>query len=104
MKSKKTVSGTGTEAGRPLPAPTPEQVAALAHAIWVDRGRPEGSDVDNWLEAERQLKGEVQRPLAADDLPASDEALDPARTLKTNVDRELDRIVSPTQPRSSTSL
>ena len=38
----------------PQPA-TQEQIAALALAIWMDRGCPAGRDLDNWLEAERQL-------------------------------------------------
>lgn len=88
---------------QPLP-PTQEQIAALAHAIWMDRGCPEGTDVDNWLEAERQLRGAVRRPLAADDLPASDEALDPARAVEGRIERALDRVVSPPQQRSPTSL
>jgi hypothetical protein len=88
---------------RPSP-PTQEQIAALAHAIWIDRGCPEGSDVDNWLEAERQLRGEVRRPAAADDLPASEDALDPTRAVAGRVERALDRVVSPPSPRSPTSL
>lgn len=84
--------------------PTQEQIAALAHAIWVDRGRPEGRDLDNWLEAERQLRGEVRAPAAADDIPASNEALDPERAVEGRVERELDRIVGSPPPRSPTSL
>lgn len=93
MKTKKTV-----------PEPSPEQIAALAHAIWIDRGQPIGRDLDHWLEAARQLKGDVRQPISADDLPASNEALDPDRALETNVKRELDRIVPPRPPRSPTSL
>jgi hypothetical protein len=32
-----------------------EDIARLAYAIWQDRGCPHGSDVEDWLEAERQL-------------------------------------------------
>jgi hypothetical protein len=32
-----------------------EAIALLAYAIWQDRGCPPGTDVDDWLEAERQL-------------------------------------------------
>jgi len=88
---------------RPAP-PTHEQIAALAHAIWEDRGQPEGRDLDNWLEAERQLKGDVRRPLAADDIPADANALDPDRALEGKIERELDDIVAPSEPRSPTSL
>jgi len=104
MKSKKTFRSETNPVSSQRPSPTPEQVSALAHAIWLDRGQPEGMELDHWLEAERQLKGEVREPLAADDLPASDRALDPARALETDVDRELDRIVAPPEHRSVTSL
>jgi hypothetical protein len=90
-------------ASRALP-PTHEQIEALAHAIWVDRGCPEGRELDNWLEAERQLKGDVRSPLAADDIPADAKALQPEASLGSKIERELDRITSPAQPRSPTSL
>lgn len=32
-----------------------QDIARLAYAIWQDRGCPHGSDVEDWLEAERQL-------------------------------------------------
>ncbi|GAC1523204.1 MAG: hypothetical protein NVS2B16_31350 [Chloroflexota bacterium] len=32
-----------------------------AHEIWVERGRPEGHDVEFWLTAERELEGEKTR-------------------------------------------
>ena len=86
------------------PPPTREQIAALAHAIWIDRGRPDGRDVDHWLEAERQLAGEVRRPVAADEIPADANALEPDATLRGPIERELDRIVSPREQRSPTSL
>ena len=104
MKSKKTSRAGSDAAPSPRPAHKPEQIAALAHAIWIDRGRPEGKDLDHWLEAERQLRGEVREPLAADELSANDRALDPTRSLETPVDRELDRMVAPPEHRSSTSL
>lgn len=86
------------------PPPTQEQIAALAHAIWEDRGRPEGRELDNWLEAERQLKGDVRTPLAADDIPADANAIDPDRSLEGRVEREFDRIRPASGPRSPTSL
>lgn len=92
-----------TPALHPVP-PTQDQIAALAHAIWIDRGRPEGRDVDHWLEAERQLRGEVRRPLAADDLPATNSGLDPERAVEGRVERALDRVAGTPPPRSPTSL
>lgn len=37
--------------------PTPEEIGARAHQIWVDEGRPEGKSVEHWLRAERELSG-----------------------------------------------
>lgn len=92
-----------TPSTQPQP-PTQEQIAALAHAIWIDRGRPEGRDLDNWLEAERQLRGEVRKPVAADDIPATNDALDPDSAVEGKVERELDRVTGQPSQRSSTSL
>jgi hypothetical protein len=36
--------------------PTHEQIAARAYEIFVERGRPQGRDLDHWLEAEAQLR------------------------------------------------
>ncbi|HEU5077769.1 MAG TPA: DUF2934 domain-containing protein [Opitutaceae bacterium] len=36
--------------------PTTDEIALRAHQIWVEQGCPHGHDVDNWLEAERQLR------------------------------------------------
>ena len=33
-----------------------EQVAALAYELWESHGRPDGTDVDDWLLAERRLR------------------------------------------------
>lgn len=105
MKPKKDSRLPPVSPSVPTPSPTPEQIAALAHAIWIDRGKPEGMDLDNWLEAERQLRGgEPRRPAAADDIPADNSALDPESALEGGVERELNRVTSPPQPRSPTSL
>lgn len=74
---------------------TREQIAALAHAIWKDRGCPQGSDLEIWLEAERELKDGVRRPVAADEIPADpasagDPDADPA--LRPGLERELDEL------------
>lgn len=92
--------------GRTLPPPTREQVAALAYAIWQDRGSPPGSDLDIWLEAERLLQGKaVRRPSTADDIPAdpANPGHDPA-VEGDAADDLLDAIVTPPQQRSATSL
>jgi hypothetical protein len=33
-----------------------EEIATLAHCLWIQRGSPEGSAEEDWFEAERQLK------------------------------------------------
>jgi hypothetical protein len=35
--------------------PSQEEIARRAYEIFVERGRPEGRDLDHWLEAESQL-------------------------------------------------
>lgn len=35
--------------------PTPEEIAALAYDIWQKGGCKPGSDLENWLQAEKQL-------------------------------------------------
>jgi hypothetical protein len=81
-------------ASLPLPDPTHEQISALAHEIWLERGSPEGSDVDIWLEAERQLRGVPPTHGEVDPIPAdparSDPDSDPA--LNPDIDREINEI------------
>lgn len=33
-----------------------DQIAELAYRIWESQGRPEGTDIDDWLQAERHLQ------------------------------------------------
>ncbi|QJW97093.1 DUF2934 domain-containing protein [Frigoriglobus tundricola] len=49
----------------PVPAPAPEmidiprdKIAARAAEIWDRKGRPHGRDVQNWMEAEAELRAE----------------------------------------------
>ncbi len=39
-------------------APTYEDIAALAHALWQERGCPEGSPDEDWFRAVHQLKNQ----------------------------------------------
>lgn len=91
-----------------IPAPpTREQIAALAHEIWLERGSPEGSDIDIWLEAERQLTGAPEgKPSAVDPIPANLEnpALDSDIAMRPNIDRELDRYGRGGEQRSPTAF
>ena len=38
---------------------THEQIAALAHRLWNERGRQHGKDAEDWLRAEQQLLGKA---------------------------------------------
>jgi hypothetical protein len=33
-----------------------EQIAVLAYELWLSRGQPQGSDREDWFEAERRLR------------------------------------------------
>lgn len=44
----------------PRTTPTHEQIAARAYQIFVERGQPQGRDLDHWLEAEAQLRAAGQ--------------------------------------------
>jgi Protein of unknown function (DUF2934) len=39
-----------------------QSIAELAYRLWNDRGRPHGSEEEDWLEAERQLSGAGDEP------------------------------------------
>ncbi len=38
-----------------------EKIAMRAYDKWVKKGKPQGMDVQNWLEAEAELKTEMTR-------------------------------------------
>ncbi len=85
--------------------PTQEQIGALANAIWMDRGCPEGRDMDHWLEAERQLGGGSGRlPSTRKELPVSETSLDPQLAKAGRIERALDRAAPTLGQRSPTSL
>jgi DUF2934 family protein len=47
----------------PIATVTHETISRRAHHLWEQAGRPEGSGVDFWLQAERELiQGEEQKP------------------------------------------
>ena len=51
--------------------PTPEQIAARAYQLYLERGRTSGHDVDDWLQAEYELIQLPVRKLAELDPPAT---------------------------------
>jgi len=40
--------------------PTHEQITRRAYEIFIERGQPEGRDLEHWLEAEKQLRAAGQ--------------------------------------------
>ena len=102
MKSKKDSRPIPPPAETGTPPPTREQIQALAHAIWTDRGYPQGCDVEIWLEAERQLGAVHATPPGQ--LAPEGESVDPDRSDAARVDQKLERIVTNPPPRSPTSL
>ncbi len=44
-----------SSAARPNRRPTRDEIAKRAFEIWVAKGRPQGRDVENWKQAEREL-------------------------------------------------
>lgn len=43
----------------PRPEPSPEAIAVRAYELYLARGGADGSDLDDWLQAERDLRGRV---------------------------------------------
>ena len=50
----------------PVASPTPsatsappdhDEIAVVAYEIWLSKGQRDGSDLDDWFEAERRLRG-----------------------------------------------
>ena len=42
--------------------PTPEQIAVRAYENWEARGKPAGTDREDWFEADRQLQEDTKHP------------------------------------------
>lgn len=54
------MSTTPQQSTSSMPIPH-DKIAMRAYEKWVKRGRPQGSDRQDWLEAEAELRAEVQR-------------------------------------------
>ncbi|HYR54905.1 MAG TPA: DUF2934 domain-containing protein [Myxococcaceae bacterium] len=46
----------GTTASRPVSAATQEQIAVRAYEIFIARGQQDGRDLEDWLQAESELR------------------------------------------------
>lgn len=71
-----------------------EQIARRAYEIWLAEGCPAGRDLENWLEAERQLRSAREGRQTSD--------LD--ESLAARVQERLEDITADAPPRSPTSL
>lgn len=66
----------------PPRAPSQDQIAERARALWMQRGSPGGRDLEHWLDAERQLRDEMNarsrsgRPGRDDDAVEAEKRLD----------------------------
>lgn len=73
-RRQKTTEDTTTTPAATVPAPVAplapmfvaeiahDKIAARAYEIWVRKGRPDGLDAQNWLEAEAELRTEFAAP------------------------------------------
>jgi hypothetical protein len=57
-------------AARPQPVNIPhDKIAARAYEIWVRKGKPHGQDLQNWTEAEAELRTEFAKAPVSEPLP-----------------------------------
>lgn len=61
---KTTLKNAGRPGERAVRMDTRQRIADRAYAIFIERGRPHGSDLEHWLEAERQVLLESGRARA----------------------------------------
>ena len=57
--AKKAVAAKSTATKKPVAAkrdPSYQQIAELAHLYWLERGGHHGSDKEDWVRAERELR------------------------------------------------
>ena len=55
-RSRQRAASSLSQSSRANREPSKDEIAARAYEIWLANGRPHGRDVENWLEAERQLR------------------------------------------------
>jgi len=57
--SKKRSRSTRPARRKSPPAPTEDEVRSLAYRIYQARGAQPGHELEDWLQAERELRGEA---------------------------------------------
>jgi hypothetical protein len=58
--SRVVTPSTGHPSASPVKVPH-DKIAMRAYEKWVKRGRPHGTDLQDWVEAESELKAEFAR-------------------------------------------
>jgi hypothetical protein len=43
-------------------APTVEEIRVRAYEIYIERGQRDGEDLENWLQAEKELTENIRKP------------------------------------------
>jgi hypothetical protein len=61
-------------------SPSHEQITRRAYEIFIERGRPEGCDLEHWLEAEKQLRAAGQGKSTASLTPSTSASTSPNTT------------------------
>ena len=56
LQRKGDLSDSVQTAAAETAAPTEEEIALRAYEIYLERGKTEGNDVDDWLQAEYELR------------------------------------------------
>lgn len=52
-----TAADRAASGARAAKGPSSDEIARLAYELYLGRGGADGNDVEDWLEAERRLKG-----------------------------------------------
>jgi Protein of unknown function (DUF2934) len=110
MSNPEYITSSGNTAG-----PTQDEIALRAHQIWCEQGCPHGHDVDNWIQAEQELRAAYGRRIPAkEDVIARDtriqtgdtiyDALADEAPLATRVEESLQGAGRPANRRSKTNL
>jgi hypothetical protein len=56
IEAEKAEAATGIAIVKPV---SKEEVAALAHRFWAERGYQHGKHIDDWFRAEQELRGKA---------------------------------------------
>lgn len=78
--------------------PSHDAIARRAHDLWSAQGRPEGQDLANWLEAERQLTSDASVPVSSSVDPGQQAALAAFRRNSANAPRRPTHADAPKPP------